>query len=321
MKHSNLFDLAAIISQLGTLSGAPNALAGSGDLFQNLSQRQQDFESKASAEQKLQGLIGTAAVPGMPFDINNSPLMPVEPVPGTGFAGQAGLESQQVEMLKNLAGVAPQTAIKTISDQLFKSGGQEGFTLSPGQTRFDAQGNVIAGGGNDPKANQEKFSNLIKVRNNFERRTNVFAKQDDAFGRIRASAQDPSAAGDLALIFNYMKLLDPGSTVREGEFATAQNAGGVEDRTRALFGRLLQGTRLTPKQRRDFVGRSEKLYTTAFSSNEKRRDQSRKFAESQGLDPEQATFERANQIEERRETEFQGKKIRAYRIGNKWYTY
>jgi len=113
--------LAAIISQLGTLSGAPNALANSGNVFQNLSQRQQDFESKASAEQKLQDLIGTAAVPGVPFDINNSPLMPVEPVPGTGFAGQAGLETQQVEMLKNLAGVSPETVTKGISASLFQS--------------------------------------------------------------------------------------------------------------------------------------------------------------------------------------------------------
>jgi len=131
--------LAAIISQLGTLSGAPNALANSGNVFQNLSQRQQDFESKASAEQKLQGLIGTAAVPGVPFDINNSPLMPVEPVPGTGFAGQAGLESQQVEMLKNLAGVSPETVTKGISDQLFKSGGKNGFK----NVRVDDLGNAF----------------------------------------------------------------------------------------------------------------------------------------------------------------------------------
>ena len=37
----------------------------------------------------------------------------------------------------------------------------------------------------------------------------------------------PDAAGDMALIFSYMKMLDPNSTVREGEYATAQDAGSI----------------------------------------------------------------------------------------------
>ncbi len=143
MKHSNLFDLAAIISQLGTLSGAPNALANSGNVFQNLSQRQQDFESKASAEQKLQDLIGTAAVPGVPFDINNSPLMPVEPVPGTGFAGQAGLESQQVEMLKNLASVSPDSVLKGLSGQIFPDAKQQLLTQPRVQSSQQMSGGLV----------------------------------------------------------------------------------------------------------------------------------------------------------------------------------
>jgi hypothetical protein len=37
----------------------------------------------------------------------------------------------------------------------------------------------------------------------------------------------PSAAGDLSLMFSYMKMLDPGSVVRETEQALATNAAGA----------------------------------------------------------------------------------------------
>lgn len=83
---------------------------------------------------------------------------------------------------------------------------------------------------------------------------------EPSYARVVASAEDPSAAGDLALIFNYMKILDPGSTVREGEFATAQNAGGVDDRVRSLFNNLQQGQRLSTEQRADFLDRAGRLY-------------------------------------------------------------
>lgn len=80
-----------------------------------------------------------------------------------------------------------------------------------------------------------------------------------SYGKIKTSVEKPSAAGDIALIFNYMKMLDPGSTVREGEFATAAQAGGVPDRILAQYNKLLKGERLTKDQRSDFFNLSENI--------------------------------------------------------------
>jgi len=99
-----------------------------------------------------------------------------------------------------------------------------------------------------------------------------FQSQSTAFGRVVASAKDPSAAGDLALIFNYMKVLDPGSTVREGEFATAQNASGVPGRVQSLYNNIIRGERLNEEQRGDFVDRARRLYKAAATSYEGIRD-------------------------------------------------
>jgi len=48
-----------------------------------------------------------------------------------------------------------------------------------------------------------------------------------SFERIQSGAARNTGAGDLGIIYGYMKMLDPGSVVREGEFATAENASGV----------------------------------------------------------------------------------------------
>lgn len=107
----------------------------------------------------------------------------------------------------------------------------------------------------------------------------------DAYTRVEESAKDPSAAGDLALIFNYMKMLDPGSVVREGEFATAQNAAGVPDQVRNMFNRLLNGERMNPAQREDFVARARQLYQGQERQYLGIQDQYRGISERIGVDP------------------------------------
>lgn len=115
-----------------------------------------------------------------------------------------------------------------------------------------------------------------------------FGKQASAFGRVVASAKDPSAAGDLALIFNYMKVLDPGSTVREGEFATAQNAAGVPGRILSLYNNVIKGERLNPEQRDDFVNRSRMLFQQAEKGFRGIQEQYKGIATDYGYDLDRA---------------------------------
>ncbi len=122
--------------------------------------------------------------------------------------------------------------------------------------------------------------------------TKEFAKQSAAFARIMASADAPTGAGDMALIFNFMKLLDPGSTVREGEYATARDTGNVSQRVRAIYNKMVMGTTLTPEQRADFVDRSVRLYKKAETQFGKVTDQYSKLAEEQGLPIDQIIIDK-----------------------------
>lgn len=81
-----------------------------------------------------------------------------------------------------------------------------------------------------------------------------------SFSRMVSVAEQPSSgANDLAIIFSFMKLLDPGSVVREGEFANAQNSQGVPARTRALYNRVISGERLTTETRLEFVESAQSI--------------------------------------------------------------
>lgn len=132
---------------------------------------------------------------------------------------------------------------------------------------------------------EQARDNASALRKEFAKNSAEFIKQRDATQRVLAAGEDPSPAGDLALIFNYMKVLDPGSTVREGEFANAQNSGSVPDRIWAAYNSVLKGERLSPNQRGDFINRAARLYNSQAQLHTDLRGQYDSIAQSMGLDP------------------------------------
>lgn len=107
----------------------------------------------------------------------------------------------------------------------------------------------------------QSFQQADKLRDEYNAASKEFITVGDNYVRVREAARDPSAAGDLSLLFAYMKMLDPQSVVREQEFANAQNAAGVPDRIRNLWNKALTGERLNPNQRQDFINQANKLYS------------------------------------------------------------
>ena len=63
---------------------------------------------------------------------------------------------------------------------------------------------------------------------------------------------------DIGLVFQFMKTLDPGSTVREGEYATAANSGSVPTNIINAYNKIVAGEFLTPEQRGQFLKTAQK---------------------------------------------------------------
>lgn len=118
-----------------------------------------------------------------------------------------------------------------------------------------------------------------------------FAIRSSGLGTVLASAEDPSPAGDISLIFAFMKMLDPNSVVREGEFATAQSAGSIPESVWAKYNQALEGTRLAPTVRQDFVNRAQRIYNSAATDFGRVYSRYEDIAKRANLDPSRALID------------------------------
>lgn len=127
-----------------------------------------------------------------------------------------------------------------------------------------------------------------------------YLNQMNSFGEsIGTPKYKPS--DDIALIFSFMKTLDPGSTVREGEYATAKNAGSVPESVVNTYNQILNGKFLNDDQRKNFIETARKSYSGIAKEAETVASRYRSMAKDRGI-PENLVvpsnmFEQAKRFE------------------------
>ena len=135
---------------------------------------------------------------------------------------------------------------------------------------------------------QHGFDNTLKLRSDFRSEPTYKAYQevDSAYRQVREGAKMQSPAGDLAAATKVMKILDPGSVVRESELGMAIAATGLADRVGNYATMVIKGTKLTPSQRKDFTDLSEKLYNAAANQYNSKRAEYETIANRNQLNAE-----------------------------------
>lgn len=132
----------------------------------------------------------------------------------------------------------------------------------------------------------KKFTQESRLRSDLFREIKNYPEIVDQVSRIEAGAKDPTAAGDIAILFNFMKMLDPSSVVRESEYATAASAGSLMARAQAAMNRVSNGQRLSQAQRDDFVNTARKLFQSVSPRYETIIKNYEDTARRYGLDPQ-----------------------------------
>lgn len=206
----------------------------------------------------------------------------------TDIAKRTGRNPANYENMVNAAitttPIAVDAALKAGEDAAKTKLGEANALIRAGVARADALATagvkMVEGGIPDPKDRAELTQ---KLRKEYTDLSSDYVTVRDAHSRIGATSD--TAAGDIALIFNYMKMLDPNSTVREGEFATAQNATGVSGYLVNLYNQAVQGTRLNPAQRADMRSQADRLFTAKQTQQSALIPQFTRIAQKAGLDP------------------------------------
>jgi hypothetical protein len=142
----------------------------------------------------------------------------------------------------------------------------------------------------DMTGGQKGFDNEMSLKKSFaaEPVYKAYGEMQSAYGQINDSLKAASPAGDLAAATKFMKLLDPGSVVRESELGMAMAASGALDRATNYAQLRISGEKLTPTQREDFAKLSRELFSTATTAYNTKRGEFEQMGSAYGLDANRA---------------------------------
>ncbi len=136
---------------------------------------------------------------------------------------------------------------------------------------------------------QTTFTREGALRDDFTKLTTDFRTVQDAYNKIGEAAKTPTGAGDMSLLYSYVKLLDPGSVVRESEFATAAASGSLGERMQGYVNRVLSGERLPDTLRKEFLDQARGIYTAQKKGYDNLTSQYEALAKNYGVDPKNVT--------------------------------
>ena len=183
----------------------------------------------------------------MPYEAQSPDIRAVEYISGRPLAGtgQPGIE----DVGKYRQQIATRVDVKPVIDM---TGGQKGFE------------------------NEMALSSKFKAEPIYK----DYNDMKSAFGQVVSSLSQGTPIGDVAGATKVMKLLDPGSVVRETELGIAMAAAGRMDRLNNYFNNMMTGQKLTPTQREDFKALSNELYAAAGQAYNQKRNEYKGFGEA-----------------------------------------
>lgn len=132
---------------------------------------------------------------------------------------------------------------------------------------------------------QKGLDNTLKLRSDFRSEPVYKAHQEmqSAYSQIKAGLTAGTPVGDLAAATKIMKLLDPGSVVRESELGMAMAATGLLDRLENYATNVVSGNKLNDKQRKEFQALSDALYGESVKQYTSKAGEYAEIAERNGL--------------------------------------
>lgn len=136
------------------------------------------------------------------------------------------------------------------------------------------------------KTNQELGEYEQKLRKEYSSLSSDARAIEDSLGRVKTGSKLNTGAGDIAVVYGYMKMLDPTSVVREGEYATAESAAGVPQQIVAIYNKILSGQRLTAAQRDQFINAADALAIEKRERQGKIQQQFETIARETGASPQ-----------------------------------
>jgi hypothetical protein len=181
--------------------------------------------------------------------------------PQTHYADTGG--ATQIVQTPGLGG-APQVVGQLQNTQSPNNAATVAAMRDNSQSNRDAA-KINADGARDAARIKDQRDTEMKLGDDYRAQSKPFKEVSDAYKIITTSLDKAttSPAATLAGATKFMKLLDPGSVVRESELGMALAATGVFDRATNYVNTLRLGKVLTPQQATDFKNIAGQIYQAA----------------------------------------------------------
>ena len=178
---------------------------------------------------------------------------------------------------------------------------KSGFSLSAGQSRFDAEGNLIASvdkpvsepNMNQMTDNERAFFGQFRGEPIVKDFNTTLNKKQSVDAILENGIGGPA---DLALVFEFMKGLDPTSVVRESEYDAAAKSGNIFSGIYAKFNGYLkpEGGILPEAVKKEFGNIVNSKLEVTRQQYDNVASEYRRIAEAQGLNPDNVVISYEN---------------------------
>jgi len=174
--------------------------------------------------------------------------------------------NEQNDILKDDAKIKEELSQDLFNQKLKLSAAQGGILYETPAQKFDRSSSL-----------RKEYQGIQVVKD--------FDQVKVAYNQISGALKNPSPANDLAAATKFMKLLDPGSVVRESELGMAMAASPAMERVTNYYNQLKTGQKLTPTQREDFRKSAEMLYKASENVVIPIQNEYRGIAADSGVNP------------------------------------
>lgn len=137
------------------------------------------------------------------------------------------------------------------------------------------------------EATSENFDQITKLQTQYKPLVQELRTLEEGYATAsNFDVKTKNIYSDQALIFAFMKILDPTSVVREGEYATALNNASVLDTLSNQWKKAVAGEGLLKEeQRKNLLKEMERIYNQKRGIYEKEMQQATTVGEMFGIDP------------------------------------
>jgi len=146
---------------------------------------------------------------------------------------------------------------------------------------------------NNPPKDWQKIGAVVDYKNKWYDSAIVktTVESQDKMGELLVSATADTGAGDISFVYQFMKMLDPNSVVREGEFATAETAGGVPEFIWKNYNNFSSGGNLDPKVKQELLVQIESRTYAQKKQYDQVKARYSSIAKKSGVNPDDLFFD------------------------------